>query len=702
MLFDLLNTQLTFLKGIGPDKAELLKKELGLVTFEDLLYHFPYKYIDRSSIHKIESLNVDLPYIQIAGKIEKVQEAGQLKAKRLVATFSDGTGVMELVWFQKASWIKQFIKPGMEFLAFGKPQLYQNKFSIIHPELEKMEENKDLSHLVKVMPIYTVTEKMKRKGLDSSAIHKMIVVLFEKLSPELNEFFPSEIVRKNQFISRKEAFYYIHFPVDFEKQKQANYRLKFEELFFIQMRMLQIRKNRDKDIKGYVFDKVGEYFNDFYNKHLAFELTDAQKRVLREIRLDMKTGKQMNRLLQGDVGSGKTVVALMAMLLAMDNNMQACIMAPTEILATQHFQNISKMVSGLGIGVRLLTGSTKTKARRIIGEELEKGELHILIGTHALLEDWVKFPSLGIVVIDEQHRFGVQQRARLWGKGRIPPHILVMTATPIPRTLAMTLYGDLDISVIDQLPPGRKEISTSHAYESQRLKVFEFIRKEIATGRQVYIVYPLIEESETLDYNNLMAGFEGIERDFPRPKYHVGIVHGRMPAATKEFEMQRFKKGETNILVSTTVIEVGVDVPNASIMLIESAERFGLSQLHQLRGRVGRGASQSYCILMTGFKLSADASTRLETMVRTSNGFEIAEVDLRLRGPGDLIGTQQSGLLNMKIADLSKDHAILQAARFTAEEILDDDPFLDKKENKLLADFISEREKTRPDWSIIS
>ena len=643
-----------------------------------------------------------MPFIQVSGKVEKVQEQGQFKAKRLVATFRDDTGVMELVWFQKATWIKQFIKPGMEFLAFGKPQVFKNKFSIVHPELERLEEEKDVSHIIRVQPVYTTTERMKKAGLDSGAIQKLQAQIFEKISPYLEEFFPADIVMKNRFISRKEAYFYLHFPVDLEKQKLASYRLKFEELFFIQFRLLKMRKNHDRDIKGFVFEKVGDNFNDFYNKYLPFQLTGAQKRVVREIRTDMKSGKQMNRLLQGDVGSGKTVVALLSMLLALDNGMQACIMAPTEILATQHFQNISNLTFGMGVNVKLLTGSTKTKGRKIIEQELKDGQLHILIGTHALIEDWVKFPNLGLVIIDEQHRFGVQQRARLWKKGPIPPHILVMTATPIPRTLAMTLYGDLDISVIDELPPGRKEISTQHAFESQRIRIFDMIRQEIAKGRQAYIVYPLIEESETLDYNNLMAGFESIEREFPRPQYHVGIVNGRMPAAAKEHEMQRFKKGETNILVSTTVIEVGVDVPNATIMLIESTERFGLSQLHQLRGRVGRGGNQSFCILMTGFKLSADASTRIETMVRTNNGFEIAEVDLRLRGPGDLIGTQQSGILNLKIADLSRDFAILQTARHVAAEILDKDPEMKSRENKALALYIAEKEKANPDWSIIS
>ena len=702
MLQDLLQTQLMYLKGIGPDKAALLKKDLGLSTFEDLLYYFPFKYIDRSSVYKISELNEDLPYIQVAGKIEKIQEVGQQKGKRLVAHFRDETGVMELVWFQKAAVIKQYIKPGMEFLAFGRPVLFQNKFSIVHPELEKIEAHKDYSQIIRIKPIYSTSERMKRKGLDSGGLHVLIRGLLEKIGPELEEVFPESLLAKHQFLSRREAFYYIHFPDDFEKQKRANYRLKFEELFLVQYRILKLKNNRDRDIRGHIFDKVGNYFNTFYEKHLPFELTNAQKRVIREIRQDMKTGKQMNRLLQGDVGSGKTVVALMSMLLSLDNARQACLMAPTEILATQHYQNIIKLIDGLGLNVRLLTGSTKVRERKLIAEELQSGKLDILIGTHALLEEWVKFLGLGLVVIDEQHRFGVQQRAKLWGKGPIPPHILVMTATPIPRTLAMTLYGDLDISIIDELPVGRKTIQTKHYYESQRLAVFGFIKKELQSGRQVYIVYPLIEESETLDYNNLMAGFEAIEREFPRPEFHVGIVHGRMAAADKEFEMQRFKKGETNILVSTTVIEVGVDVPNASIMLIESAERFGLSQLHQLRGRVGRGANQSYCLLMTGYKLSSDASTRLKTMVQTSNGFEIAEVDLRLRGPGDLIGTQQSGLLNMRIADLSKDQAILQSARHAALELMNEDSELQKKENQALAAFIRDYEKSRPDWSIIS
>jgi ATP-dependent DNA helicase RecG len=702
MADNILNTPLTYLKGIGPEKAELLKNELGLKTFEDLLYHFPFRYVDRTSIQKIGELDENMPYIQVAGKIEKVQELGQQKAKRLVAEFRDDTGVMELIWFKKVSWIKQYIKPGMEFLAFGKPGLFKNKFSIVHPELESLKDENGPNVAKRLQPVYSTTEKLKNNGFDSRGFQKLEEQLLEKAGQELKEFFPPHVVSTYKFLSRKDAFRHIHFPVEMDLQKRAEYRLKFEELFFIQLRLLQMKVIRMRDIKGYVFDLVGNFFNGFYKNCLPFELTNAQKRVIREIRYDVNSGKQMNRLLQGDVGSGKTVVALMSMLLAIDNGMQACLMAPTEILATQHFKNISAMTFGLGVNIRLLTGSTKGSERKAIANELKENTLHILIGTHAVLEDWIQFTSLGLVIIDEQHRFGVAQRARLWGKSKIPPHILVMTATPIPRTLAMTLYGDLDVSIIDELPPGRKEIVTKHSYESQRLPIFNFLKLQISEGRQVYIVYPLIEESETLDYNNLMAGYEAISREFPKPAYQVSIVHGRMNAADKEFEMQRFKKGETQIMVSTTVIEVGVDVPNATVMVIENADRFGLSQLHQLRGRVGRGGSQSYCILITGFKLSKDAGTRLKTMVRTNNGFEIAEIDLKLRGPGDIIGTQQSGLLNLKIANLALDQAILQEAREAASDILEKDPALEASENKALSEFVREREKARQDWSIIS
>lgn len=703
MLTDtILATSIEFLKGVGPERAVLLQKELGIRTYEDLLYHFPFRYVDKTSIHKIGELNERMPFCQMIGKIGKVSLIGKGTAKRLIAQFSDDTGTIEFIWFKGIPWMQKIIHPGLEFLVFGKPSEFKGKLNIVHPEMESVTKEVNLSGKSVLQPVYPSTEKLKTKGLDSKGIAKLQRTLLEKLGEHIHEVLPEKIVRQLKMTSRTKALHEIHFPASMDNQKASENRLKFEELLFVQLKLLRQHNIRNLQIKGHVFEKVGHYVNSFYKEHMPFELTNAQKRVIKEIRQDVRSGKQMNRLLQGDVGSGKTIVALMAMLIALDNGMEACMMAPTEILATQHYHSITKFTEELNIPVKLLTGSTKKSVRREIEAGLAAGNLPIVIGTHALLENWVSFPNLGIVIIDEQHRFGVAQRSTMWQKNKIPPHVLVMTATPIPRTLAMTLYGDLDISVIDELPPGRKDIVTRHVFETKRLEVFGFIRKEIEKGRQVYVVYPLIEESETLDYNNLMEGYVAIEREFPKPKYHVSIVHGRMPAADKEYEMQRFKKGETNILVSTTVIEVGVDVPNASIMVIESAEKFGLSQLHQLRGRVGRGANQSYCILMTGYKLSEDAKIRMETMVRTNNGFEISEVDLRLRGPGDLAGTQQSGMLDLKIANLITDQRILTAARHIALEILNDDSTLSKPENQVLLDQLNHLYAGSTDWSIIS
>ncbi len=697
-----LNTPVEFLKGVGQDRALLLGKELNIFNYEDLLLHFPFRYVDKSTILPISAVQEGMHFVQLMGRIERPQLIGEGRAKRFQAYLRDETGTIELVWFKGIKWIQKIVLPGSDFIVFGKPASFNGKFNIVHPELElATKEATNFAEKAKLDPVYSTTEKLKARGLESKQIAKLVKQVVDKLE-NLPENLPAHILESYKMLPRTKALKQIHFPQSAELQKAAENRLKFEELFFIQVKLLKQRNKRRQEIQGHIFDKVGDKFTTFYNKYLPFELTNAQKRVIKEIRADVRTGKQMNRLVQGDVGSGKTVVALMCMLLALDNGTQACLMAPTEILAAQHFQNIHNLLKDMNINVRLLTGSSKTSERKKIAEDLAHGSLDIIIGTHALLEKWVNFPNLGLVVIDEQHRFGVVQRATMWAKNKIPPHILVMTATPIPRTLAMTLYGDLENSVIDELPPGRKEIETKHAFESARLKVFGFMKEQIAQGRQAYVVYPLIEESETLDYKNLMEGYEAISREFPRPQYQIGIVHGQMKAEDKEAEMQRFKKGITHILVSTTVIEVGVDVPNATVMVIESAERFGLSQLHQLRGRVGRGGNKSYCILMTGYKLGENTRTRIETMVRTNNGFEIAEVDLRLRGPGDMTGTQQSGMLNLKIANLAADQKILVAARHAAMEILDKDPNLELPEHRPIVKFLNQKSRNQPNWSLIS
>ncbi len=675
-----LQTPIAYLKGVGPNRADSLQTELGIKTYQDLINLFPNRYIDKTQYYKINQLQRNSSDIQVIGKIIHIKTVEQKNGKRIVANFVDQTGQIELVWFRGQKWILENLQLNTPYVIFGKANFFNGSFSIPHPEMELLSEHEQ-GIKVMMQPVYPSTEKLSNKGITNRVISKLIQQLFLDIQGKFTEALSPKIIHELQLISKTEAMFSIHFPKSQELLAKAQFRLKFEELFYVQMQLIAKNMLHKQRIKGFNFDKVGTLFNEFYSHHLPFELTNAQKRVLKEIRADLGSNAQMNRLLQGDVGSGKTIVALMTMLLAIDNGFQACLMAPTEILANQHFLGIQKLVKDLGINIALLTGSVKKSTRKIIHAQLESGELHILIGTHALLEDKVKYKNLGLAIVDEQHRFGVAQRSKLWHKNDIPPHVLVMTATPIPRTLAMSLYGDLDISVIDELPPGRKPIKTVHRYDSNRLKVFQFIREEIQKRGQIYVVYPLIQESEVLDYKDLMDGYESISRDFPAPDYQISIVHGQMKSEDKDFEMQRFVKGETQIMVATTVIEVGVNVPNASVMIIESAERFGLSQLHQLRGRVGRGAEQSFCILMTSHKLSTEAKTRLETMVRTNDGFEIAEVDLKLRGPGDLMGTQQSGILNLKIADIVKDNDILKTARYYALQVLKDDPTLQKEEN---------------------
>jgi len=696
-----LQTPVEYLKGVGPQKAEILKAEMGIYSYGDLLTLYPFRYVDRTKFYKINEINPDMPYVQIRGRFTRMKTIGEKRAKRLSAIFKDESGEIELVWFQGIKWMVDKFKGDKEYIVFGKPQLYNGKWNIAHPEVEEVSEaNTRLANAWQ--PVYPSTEKMKSKALDTKGIARLMRPLLTLMQGKIEETLPGLVIGKMKLIAREQAVLQIHLPSSPEKLQKAEFRLKFEELFFIQLKLLKLKGYRKEQFKGFVFGVVGEHFNDFYKNHLPFPLTNAQKRVIKEIRQDTGSGKHMNRLLQGDVGSGKTLVALMTMLIAIDNGFQAGIMAPTEILANQHFETISSLLSGMNLRIALLTGSTKTAQRRELHAALRSGEIHILIGTHALIEDIVQFKNLGMVVIDEQHRFGVEQRSRLWKKNVNPPHVLVMTATPIPRTLAMTLYGDLDVSVIDELPPGRKPVRTLHKFDSHRLEVFGFMKEQIKLKRQIYVVYPLIKESETMDYKDLQDGYESISRAFPLPDYKVSILHGQMKTEAKDFEMRRFVKGETNIMVATTVIEVGVNVPNASVMVIESAERFGLSQLHQLRGRVGRGADQSFCILMSSHKLSSDAKLRLNTMVRTSDGFEIADVDLKLRGPGDITGTQQSGILNLKIADLVQDAQILTYARNVAIDLLEEDPDLMKPENKIAAERLAELEKDRTNWSRIS
>lgn len=696
---DFLQTPIEFLKGVGPQRADLLRKEAGIYTFDDLLHYFPFRYVDRSQYHTVSELPSLDGYAQLKGTIIHVSEKMVGKQNRLTAKFQDRTGIIELVWFQGAKWIKPLLKLHTEFQVYGKAKIYGNSWNIPHPEIIEFDKVKAEKGL---QGVYSSTEKLAINGLSSKGISKLTTNLVEQLKGKLLETLPSSMVNELRMVSREAAITQIHCPTDEAKAIAARVRLKFEELFFLQLEMLMRKQISIRKTKGYVFSEVGQPFSEFYEKYLPFELTNAQKKVLKEIRKDFLSGQHMNRLLQGDVGSGKTLVALLTMLIGVGSGFQAALMAPTEILASQHFVTLVDFLQEMNIRIELLTGSVKKKDRVRIHEGLENGDVHILVGTHALLEDVVKFKNLGIVVIDEQHRFGVAQRARMWKKNTVPPHVLIMTATPIPRTLAMTFYGDLDVSVIDELPPGRKPINTVHKFEANRLTVFGFLRNEIAKGRQIYIVYPLIKESEALDYNNLMDGYEAITRYFPLPDYRVSIVHGKMKPADKDFEMQRFISGETQIMVATTVIEVGVNVPNASVMVIESSERFGLSQLHQLRGRVGRGAEQSYCILMSGIKLSKESQKRMETMVRTNDGFEIAEVDLELRGPGDLMGTQQSGELNLKIADLAKDGQIVVLARDQARKILQEDPLLEQPNHLTIREKLRKIMMSKPNWSSIS
>ena len=697
----ILQTPIEYLKGVGPAKADLLKKELRIFTYRDLLNLFPFRYVDRSRFYKVNEISSTETEVQIIGKITRIEEVGAARAKRLTAQFADETGSVELVWFKGIKWLKNSLKLNQPYVLFAKPSMFNNRYNFAHPDLELLEEFK-ASPLQGLQPVYPSTEKLNGRNINTRTLAKLTQTLIPQLKGALSEIYPPDFLKENGLANREAAYFEVHFPKSLERLEKARYRLKFDEFFMLQLDMIRQKKIHQIKQRGFAFSALGENFNNFYNNELPFDLTGAQKRVLKEIRKDIMHGLHMNRLVQGDVGSGKTIVALMCMLMAIDNGFQACLMAPTEILATQHYNGLKELVENLPVEIALLTGSTKAAERRKLHEKLEDGSLHILIGTHALIEDKVKYKNLGMAVIDEQHRFGVAQRAQLWKKNTLPPHILIMTATPIPRTLAMSVYGNLDISVIDELPPGRKPITTVHRFDSNRLKVFGFMKDEIAKGRQVYVVYPLIEESKQMDYKDLQDGYESIVRAFPKPDYQVSIVHGKMKAADKEWEMQRFAKGETQIMVATTVIEVGVNVPNASVMVIESAERFGLSQLHQLRGRVGRGAEQSFCILMTSHKLSNDAKTRIKTMVRTNDGFEISEVDMKLRGPGDLMGTRQSGILNLNIADLMKDGVILEKARNAAINLLEKDPQLQQAQHHGILQHFNSQVKRKMQWGRIS
>ena len=700
---DILQTPIEFLKGVGEKRGAVLRKEFNIQTFNDLLYYFPYRHIDKSHVYHVSDIVNDGGFILLRGTIRDVRLVGQNRSQRLTATFSDETGSIELVWFNGIRWVSDVLRSRKEFVIFGKPTLFNGRWNITHPELIDPNQQESSPISLRFQPMYNTSDVSKRKSLDSKAIAKLTANLLTQVKDVIPETMPREMVEELHLLPLRDALVNIHYPEDNQKLSQATLRLKFDELFFTQLKMLKLKLINTNRFEGFVFKQVGHYFNTFYKECLTFDLTNAQKRVLREIRGDVGSGHQMNRLLQGDVGSGKTIIAVFSMLLAKDNGFQACMMAPTEILATQHYEKISKQLEPLGLQVEFLSGSTKSAQRKRILNDLQNGQVDILIGTHALIEDNVVFNKLGLVVIDEQHRFGVEQRARLWRKsGTIPPHILVMTATPIPRTLAMTLYGDLDVSVIDELPSGRKPIVTTHFYEKDRLKVVGFMQKQIAEGRQVYVVYPLIQESETMDLLDLQAGYEAIERSFPPPTYSIGVVHGRMKAEEKDFIMDHFKKNEIQILLSTTVIEVGIDVPNATVMVIENAERFGLSQLHQLRGRVGRGGNQSYCILMSKYELSNEGRKRLDAMVETNDGFEIANFDLQLRGPGDIQGTRQSGMLDFKIADLTKDEKLVAYTRSYAQQILEKDPDLSLPEHARLAETLQKLMQRDTNWSVIS
>jgi len=701
-MHNLLESNITYLKGVGPKKAEILKKELGVVTYGDLLNYFPFRYVDKSKIYKVSDITSDNTYFQLVGTVSDLVKVGDKRARYVTATFTDDTGSIQLIWFRGIQWVLNRFVPGKKYVIFGKPSVFKNRFNFAHPEVEDYSDDTFQISGQRLEGIYSSTEKLKNSGLGTRGITKLMKELISQCINLLYETLPDYILTKYNLISRKKALINIHFPANNEMIDSSRERLKFEELLLIQFQVISQKNSISHKIKGQIFETVGESFNEFYNQNLPFELTRAQKKVIKEIRYDMRTGYQMNRLLQGDVGSGKTLVALMCMLIAMDNGYQSCIMAPTEILATQHYNSIHKMLANMNVQVELLTGSTKKKKRTEIHDSLKGGTLHLLIGTHAVIEDTVVFKNLGFVVIDEQHRFGVAQRAKLWKKNTIPPHVLVMTATPIPRTLAMTVYGNLDISVIDELPPGRKPVTTRHLFENKRLRVLGFMKEQIKQGRQIYIVYPLIRESEKVDLKNLMDGYANMLHDFPMPEYQVSVVHGRMKPEDKDFEMKRFVDGITDIMVSTTVIEVGVDVPNASVMIIENAERFGLSQLHQLRGRVGRGADQSYCILMSDYKLSAEGRKRLEIMVETTDGFKIAEADLQLRGPGDMQGTQQSGVLELKIASLVHDTHLITQTRNLASEIISRDPKLENPQNILLKRQLEQIKKGKLNWGRIS
>ncbi len=698
-MFDLTTRDIKFISGVGPQKAAVLNKELGIYSLRDLLYYFPYKYVDRSRIYHIHEIDGNMPYIQLRGKIVGFETFGEGRQRRLMAHFSDGTGVVDLVWFQGIKFVLNKYKLHEEYIVFGKPTVFNGRINVAHPDIDKPDELK-LSN-IGLQPYYNTTEKMKRSFLNSYAIEKMMSTVIGQLHEPLPETLSPKLIAEHRLMPLTEALGNIHFPSNAEALRRARYRLKFEELFYVQLNILRYAKDRRQKYRGFVFERVGDIFNTFYTRHLPFPLTGAQMRVLKEIRNDAGSGRQMNRLLQGDVGSGKTLVALMSMLLALDNGYQACLMAPTEILAHQHYETISGLLFGMNIRIDLLTGSVKGRKREAILSGLLTGDVRILIGTHAVIENTVNFASLGMIVIDEQHRFGVAQRARLWSKNVQPPHVLVMTATPIPRTLAMTLYGDLDVSVIDELPPGRKPVATLHQFDNRRESLYRSVRKQIAEGRQIYIVYPLIKESEKIDLKNLEEGYRHICEEFP--DYTVCKVHGRMKSSEKDEQMQRFVSGEAQIMVATTVIEVGVNVPNASVMIIENAERFGLSQLHQLRGRVGRGADQSYCILVTSYKLTEDTRKRLEIMVRTNDGFEIAEADLKLRGPGDLEGTQQSGIaFDLKIADIARDGQLLQYVREVARNVVDNDPKGEDPANEILWKQLQNLRKTKANWAAIS
>lgn len=698
-MFDLTTRDIMYLPGVGPQRAAVLNKELSIYSLHDLLYYFPYKYVDRSRLYHVVDIDGNMPYIQLKGEILSFETFGEGRQRRLVAHFSDGTGVIDLVWFQGIKYLLTRYKLHTEYIVFGKPTIFNGRINVAHPDIDPV--NELVLTNMGMQPYYNTTERMKKGGLNSHAIEKLTKNLLAFLKEPVPETLPQWLVEKHHLMSLDEALRNIHYPVNPDLLRKAQYRLKFEELFYVQLNILRYSKDRQRKYRGFVFERVGEIFNTFYSKNLPFPLTNAQKRVIKEIRKDMGSGRQMNRLLQGDVGSGKTLVALMCILIALDNKFQACLMAPTEILATQHYETIKAFLKDLPVRVELLTGSVKGKKREEILAGLTLGKVDLLIGTHAVLEDTVTFASLGMVIIDEQHRFGVAQRAKMWSKNICPPHVLVMTATPIPRTLAMTMYGDLDVSVIDELPPGRKPIQTIHQFDNRRASMYDFIRKQIEAGRQIYIVYPLIQESEKMDIKNLEDGYEHICEEFPQ--YKVSKVHGKMKPAEKDAEMQRFISGETKIMVATTVIEVGVNVPNASVMVIENAERFGLSQLHQLRGRVGRGADQSYCILVTGYKLTEETRKRLEIMVRSNDGFEIAEADLKLRGPGDLEGTQQSGIaFDLKIANLARDGQLLQLVRDVAQAIVNDDPEEKRPENAILWNQLRALRKTNVNWAAIS